>query len=136
MSRISRRGFTVIVSRALCLLFVASCSSLLAGCARNARGLSVNETAARDACQTFLTAWKDGKKAQDLAPKITGKDSDWDAGFVLESFEILPEQRSDGANLFFKVRQKVKTPAGAVQEQEVGYVVGTSPVVTVFRSDQ
>lgn len=136
MSRMPLRSFTAIVHRALCLVVATSCFILLVGCERNARGLSVNTTAARDACQTFLTAWKDGKKSQDLAPKITGKDSDWDSGYILESFEILPEERSDGANLFLKVRQTVKTPAGAQQQQEVGYVVGTSPVVTVFRSDQ
>jgi hypothetical protein len=117
-----------------CLLVVASL--LQAGCERNARSLSVNETAARDACTEFLTAWKNGKKAGDLAPKIIGKDSDWDNGKTLESFEILPEQRSDGANIHFKVKRTVKTVKGVTQEQEVGYVVGTSPVTTVFRTDQ
>lgn len=136
MSRLPHRSLTTMIHQALCLVMVSSCFSLLAGCERNARGLSVDNAAARDACQTFLTAWKDGKKSQDLAPKITGKDSDWDSGYLLESFEILPEERSDGANLFFTVRQTVKTPTGAVQQQEVGYVVGTAPVVTVFRSDQ
>ncbi len=136
MSQLSLRSFTTMIQPALCLVMVTCCFTLLAGCERNARGLSVNNAAARDACQSFLTAWKDGKKSQDLAPKITGKDSDWDSGYILESFEILPEERSDGANLYFTVRQTVKTPAGAVQQQDVGYVVGTSPVVTVFRSDQ
>lgn len=136
MSRPPFRLFSTMIHHAMCVLVVSSCVIMLAGCERNARGLSVNNAAARDACQTFLTAWKDGKKSQDLAPKITGKDSDWDSGYVLESFEILPEERSDGANIFFTVRQTLKTPAGAVQQQEVGYVVGTSPVVTVFRSDQ
>lgn len=117
-------------------LLVAVVSMVLAGCEQNARSLTVNETSAREACTTFLTAWKEGKKAEDLAPKIIGKDSDWENGRILESFEILPGERSDGANLYMKVRRKVKTAKGAVLDQEVGYVVGTSPVVTVFRSDQ
>ena len=105
------------------------------GCEQNARSLSVNETGAREACEKFLTAWKDGKKVADLAP-IVGKDSDWETGRTLESFEILPEQRSDGANIYFTVRRKIKTPKGTMLDQEVSYVVGTSPVTTVFRSDQ
>ncbi|MBS0201356.1 MAG: hypothetical protein JSS49_00545 [Planctomycetes bacterium] len=117
-------------------MLMAAFSVVLMGCERNARSLSVNEASARDACKTFLTAWKEGKKATDLAPKIIGKDSDWDAGRTLESFEILPQERSDGANLFLNVKRSIKTQKGAVLEQEVGYVVGTSPVITVFRSDQ
>lgn len=118
------------------LILPLFCVVALSGCEKNARGLTVDTSAAKEACQTFLNAWKDGKKAEDLAPKIVGKDSDWENGRTLESFEILPEQRSDGANLFFTVRRTIKTPKGAVLQQEVGYVVGTSPVVTVFRTDQ
>jgi hypothetical protein len=106
------------------------------GCEQNARGLSVDKAGARQSCTTFLTAWKDGKKAADLKPKITGKDSDWESGKILESFEILPDERTDGANLFFTVRRTIKSPEGTSQQQEVGYVVGTSPVVTVFRTDE
>ena len=121
---------------ALPLLVVLVLALLLTGCEQNARSLaSVNETTPRDALQTFLTTWKDGKKPADL-PKMTGMDSEWDQGKALESFEILPGERTDGANLFLKVRRKVKSKKGVLQDQEVEYVVGTSPVVTVFRSDQ
>lgn len=119
---------------ATCLL---TCSFMgLSGCEQNARSLTVDKAGARQACQTFLTAWKDGKQIADLRPKITGRDSDWEAGKTLESFEILPEERTDGANLFLKVRRTVKPPQGAPEKQEVEFVVGTSPVVTVFRSDE
>lgn len=119
---------------ATCLLICASMG--LSGCEQNARSLSVDKTGAREACQTFLTAWKDGKQIADLRPKITGRDSDWEAGKTLESFEILPEERTDGANLFLRVRRTVKPTQGAPEKQEVEFVVGTSPVVTVFRSDE
>jgi hypothetical protein len=98
----------------------------LIGCEQNARGLAVDKAGAR----------QDGKKAADLRPKITGNDSDWEAGKILESFEILPDERTDGANLFLTVRRTIKAPEGASQQQEVEYVVGTSPVVTVFRRDE
>lgn len=131
---ITRLQFTVAT---LPILVVLGLALLLSGCggAQDARSLTVNENAAREACETFLTAWKDGKQPADLSPMV-GKDSDWDQGRKLLSFEILPEQRTDGANMFFQVRRKVKTPKGAELDQEVSYVVGTSPVVTVFRSDQ
>ena len=122
-------------SRLRILLVIACCSGLI-GCEKNARSLSVNKDGARQSCTAFLTAWKDGKKAADLKPKITGKDSDWEAGKILESFEILPEERTDGANLFLTVRRIIKSPDGMSQQQEVGYVVGTSPVITVFRTDE
>jgi hypothetical protein len=118
------------------LLMMIACSIGMAGCTRTARDLTVDKTAAREACTKFLTAWQEGKKAADLAPGIVGKDSDWEAGKSLEAFEILPEERSDGANLFLTVRRTVKSPGGTPLQQEVGYVVGTSPVVTVFRSDE
>jgi hypothetical protein len=118
------------------ILLVIVCLSGLPGCEQNARSLSVDKQGARESCTAFLNAWKEGKKAADLKPKITGKDSDWEAGKTLESFEILPEERSDGANLFFTVRRTIKSKSGKTQEQEVGYVVGTSPVITVFRTDE
>ena len=117
-------------------LLLSVVCAVLAGCEQNARSLTVSETTAREACTTFLSAWKEGKKAEDLAPKIIGKDSDWESGRTLESFEILADERSDGANLYLKVRRKVKTPKGSVLDQEVEYVVSTSPVITVNRSDQ
>ena len=106
------------------------------GCARDARSLSVNETTARQSLETFLNAWKDGRRETDLAPKIIGKDSDWEDGKILEKFDILPEKRTDGANIFFKVQRTLKSPEGVSLDQEVEYVVGTSPVITVNRFDQ
>ena len=106
------------------------------GCSRSARSLSLNQPQAREACAAFLTAWKAGKKVGDLTPKIVGRDSDWEMGKTLESFEILPEDRSDGTNLHLTVRRTVKDARGVEIKQEVAYVVGTSPVVTVFRSDE
>jgi hypothetical protein len=106
------------------------------GCSRNARNLSLNQPQAREACTAFLKAWQEGKKASDLAPKIVGRDSDWEAGKKLQAFDLLPGDRSDGTNLHLKVRRIVKDDKGRQINEEVAYVVGTSPVVTVFRSDE
>ncbi|MEK6258303.1 MAG: hypothetical protein AABP62_06745 [Planctomycetota bacterium] len=118
------------------LLAMVMLCVLAAGCSRSARSLSLNQPKAREACTAFLTAWKDGKKVGDLAPKIVGRDSDWETGKKLEAFEVLPKDHSDGTNLHLKVRRILKDEKGRTINQEVDYVVGTSPVVTVFRSDE
>jgi hypothetical protein len=118
------------------LLVVAMLGAVLVGCSRSARSLSLNQPKAREACTAFLKAWKEGKKVGDLVPKIIGRDSDWETGKKLESFELLPEEHSDGTNLHLKVRRILKDDKGRTINQEVAYVVGTSPVVTVFRSDE
>ena len=120
--------------RLLMVVVVLSCTIL--GCDRSARSLSLNQPKAREACNEFLTAWKNGKQVADLKPKIIGRDSDWETGKKLESFEILKDERSDGPNLHLTVRRIVKDSTGREIQQEVFYVVGTSPVVTVFRSDE
>ena len=120
--------------RLLMVVVVVSCTIL--GCDRSARSLSLNQPKAREACNEFLTAWKNGKQVADLKPKIIGRDSDWETGKKLESFEILKDERSDGPNLHLTVRRIVKDSTGREIQQEVFYVVGTSPVVTVFRSDE
>ncbi len=120
--------------RRLFMVVVLSCA--IVGCDRSARSLSLNQPRAREACNEFLTAWKNGKQVANLKPKIIGRDSDWETGKKLESFEILKDERSDGPNLHLTVRRIVKDAAGREIQQEVAYVVGTSPVVTVFRSDE
>lgn len=111
-------------------------TGLVAGCGQNARNLSLNQPKAREACSQFLTAWKEGKKPADLKPKVVGRDSDWEAGKILESFELLPDEFNDGTNLHIKVRQVLKDAKGGQIKQDVIYIVGTSPVVTVFRLDE
>ena len=125
-----------IVNWSHCLFVLFTLSIALTGCSRTARSLSLNQPKAREACTEFLTAWKNGKRVGDLKPKIIGRDSDWETGKKLESFEIMKDERSDGTNLHLTVRRTLKDDAGKETQQEVAYVVGTSPVVTVFRSDE
>jgi len=109
---------------------------LVSGCQKTADSLPLDQAQAREACNEFLTAWKDGKKVADLKPKIIGRDSDWEAGKKLEAFEILPEERKEGPNLHLTVRRTLKDDKGRSIRQEVLFVVGTSPVITVFRYDE
>ncbi len=119
-------------ARCLCVLLVG----LAIGCQRTAHNIPLDQSQAREACTEFLTAWKDGKKVEDLKPKIIGRDSDWAAGKTLESFEILPEEKKHGPNLHLFVRRTLKDQKGRATKQDVEFVVGTSPVITVFRNDE
>ena len=115
------------LSAALCAVM------LLAGCQRGAQSLSLDEQQAREACRSALGAWKEGKKPGDLTPGIVVGDETWDAGKKLIDFELLPGERSDGTNLHLPVKLTLQDEKGKESKTEVLYIVGTSPVVTVFR---
>jgi hypothetical protein len=115
------------------VLMLIAVSAALTGCGQGARSLALDQPQARDACTSFLTAWKDGKKLADLKPAIVGRDYAWDAGKKLKDFEILPQEKNDGTNLHIPVRLTLADDKGKESTSNVTYVVGTSPVVTVFR---
>ena len=115
------------------LLILALMSIAWAGCEHSARNLSLDETAARDACTTFLKAWQEGKTPTDLRPAITGADHEWTSGKKLVAFQFLPDEFNDGTNLHIPVRLTLKSENGKESNSNALYTVGTSPVVTVFR---
>ena len=99
------------------------------------RGGSVNPTTAKDVLKTFLQAWQDGKKSEDLKPGITGADREWTAGKKLASFEILPDEANQGTRLSMSVNLTLKDDKGAESKSTVKYAVSTAPAVTVLRDD-
>lgn len=103
------------------------------GCGYSARNLSLDPDLARRSCTELLDAWKGGKTVKDLLPAITARDEDWEGGAELVAYELLPGETSDGTNLHIPVRLTLKKPKGKETKTDVTYVVGTSPVVTVFR---
>jgi hypothetical protein len=103
------------------------------GCQRTARDLSLDPEQARAACTTFLDAWKDGKQPDELQPGITGADFEWASGHKLVSYEVQPEEFNDGTNLHINVQLTLQDKEGKESSSNALYIVGTSPVVTVFR---
>lgn len=88
----------------------------------------LDEELARSSVQKAMQAWVDGKSPEDLQPEIIIGDSSWEQGKNLVSFEILTsEETSDGSNLHIRVERKFDS-----SQSKVTYIVGTSPVVTIF----
>lgn len=103
----------------------------LCGCSVKPNEYALDPDLARTSVQMALQAWVDGKKPDDLKPKIVIGDPEWNQGKKLASFEVLTkEETTDGSNLHIQVVRKFS--AGEAAEAKVTYIVGTSPVVTIF----
>lgn len=88
----------------------------------------LDQDLARASVQKAMQAWVDGKTPKDLEPEIVVGDPSWLHGEKLVSFELATnEETSDGSNLHIVVKQKFDS-----SDSEVTYIVGTSPVVTIF----
>lgn len=99
------------------------------------RDQAVNPTMAKDVCKTFLQAWQDGKKAEDLKPGIIGADREWDSGKKLVAFEILSDEANQGTMLKMSAKLTLKDDNGAESKSTVSYSVSTAPAVTVVRDE-
>lgn len=116
------------------LLMLALLCGVSVGCG-GPRGQPVNPTTAKDTLKTFLQAWQDGKKAEDLKPGIIGADREWSAGKKLVAFEILTDEANQGTRLKMSVNLTVKDDKGTESKSKVDYAVSTAPTVTVLRDE-
>ena len=88
----------------------------------------LDQELARASVQKAMQAWVDGKTPKDLQPELVVGDTSWEQGEKLVSFEIATnEETSDGSNLHIVVKRKFDS-----SDSDVTYIVGTSPVVTIF----
>lgn len=110
--------------------------ALLTGCGDGGgRDLSLDKELARSSLAKFLDSWKQGQTPAALEsadPPITGRDVDWDNGLKLADYKIESAETVDGSNLHLSAALTIQ---GQPQSRTVTYVVGTSPVVTVFRAE-
>ena len=118
VGRLRRRG---VVGLLLTLMF-AGCSS------GDAPSYPLDKELARGSVQMAMQAWVEGKTPKDLQPDIVVGDPAWEQGTKLVSFEIAAdEETTDGSNLHIRVKRKLGS-----SESKVTYIVGTTPVVTIF----
>ena len=103
------------------------------GCGTSSRNLALNANLAHASLEKAMKAWTDGKKPTDLKPEITIGDATWEAGTILVSYEIKKEgEHSDGTNLCIPVVRQLRDAGGRVSTSDTIYIVGTSPVITIF----
>lgn len=115
------------------LLFIGF-AMVLSGCGNTVgRDLPLDRDLALASLETALQAWGDGKKPDELKPRITMGDFAWESGKTLASFEIQKDKaRGDGTNLYIPVVREFRGKGGNVTRSETTYIVGTSPVITIF----
>ena len=109
------------------------------GCKSASEAHRVNAGTAKETLNEVLLSWQRGESPQDWrkrTPQVVVQDMDWLAGAKLIDFEFVDEPQAVDANLHCDVKLKLSTNQGVTKERRVTYLVGTSPVLTVFRSLQ
>jgi hypothetical protein len=107
------------------------------GCGSSGRPMPLDKQLAKDSFNVFLESWKRGEQQtalKDKSPSIIANDPDWAAGAKLKSYKPVNLEKDDGSNLHPTVELVLQTKQGE-QTTQVTYVVGTSPVITVFREN-
>ncbi|MBX3443305.1 MAG: hypothetical protein KF774_12945 [Planctomyces sp.] len=108
--------------------------TLLPGCGHG--NAPVRVEVAQETLASVLDSWKSGLSPDDVraaTPSVVVQDLDWSGGARLVDFEILPNPLAQDANLIAKVRLTLEESDGKPREKQVAYMVGTDPVLTVFR---
>lgn len=116
------------------LIALLAASLLFAGCSE--RRSPVDASRAHEALKTALDGWKKGASPSALqsgTPSITVQDIDWLAGARLVDYQVDGQGRPVEANLYVPVKLTLRTAQGKEVTRKVNYVVGTSPILTVFR---
>jgi hypothetical protein len=110
---------------------------LCSGCGpRSGNPYSLDESLAKQSMERFLETWKNGGDIKSLKsgePPVIARDSDWEKGLALVDYEIPNECSDDGTNLYLDICLTLAKNSDAPKTKVIRYVVGTSPVVTVFR---
>ncbi len=113
------------------------CSLLLTGCGSGPyQSAPVDADLARETLTSVMESWKNGETVESLKedmPPIVVQDFDWAGGMKLLDYEVLDDGKPESANLIARVKLSLEDREGTKSEKTVTYVVGTAPVLTVFR---
>lgn len=138
MAAVRKKNSVTINTRILSTVaIVFSMTFLLGGCAPR-RLAAVNADLARATLVDVLETWKKGGTIDQLRardPEVVVQEPHWSSGQQLQSYELLDTGRIEDANLFCEVELTLTSPDGSPPKQKtVTYVIGTEPVLTVFRA--
>jgi hypothetical protein len=110
---------------------------LNAGCSKGPQKAGpVDERLARQCLNAALESWKKGEAIGELrngSPSVVVQDMDWKTGYALVAYELTGEDRTDDCNLHCPVTVTLRDPKGKEVSKKVTYVIGTDPIITVFR---
>ena len=67
------------------------------------------------------------------ASSIVAGDEDWSAGSKLVGYKLSDREFNDGANLHLTAELQLSSKKKKAGKTTVTYIVGTSPVITIFR---
>ena len=115
----------------LALLFL-----LVVGCQNGPAAAPVDVPVAEQTLTHVLDGWKAGASAESFQqddPAIVVQDRDWQTGYVLLEYKTSAPGKPLDANLECDVKLTLRDPAGKNVTKNVTYIVGTDPVLTVFR---
>lgn len=111
--------------------------SFVVGCGEQ-RAAPVDAALARASLQEVLDHWKSGGAIEDLRkrePEIVAQEALWSGGRKLLSYQLIGEGRVEDANWFCEVELTLANVKGDEPEKKtLTYVIGTDPVLTVFRA--
>lgn len=116
-----------------CLAVVALAFVAIVGC--GPKPAVLDKDTAKTALTTFLEGWKKGETPADLkakSPPIIAKDADFVAAKKLVDYKVIDAEKSDGSNLTATVELTIADGA-ATKKRQVAFVIGTSPVITIFQ---
>lgn len=112
-------------------------SGVLLGCGGPTRAKPVQVDLARKTLVQVLDHWKSGGSIEELRkrnPEIVAQEFFWTKGMKLQEYRVLGDGRPQNANLMCEVELTlVPADGGASNKKTVEYMVGTDPVLTVFR---
>jgi hypothetical protein len=109
---------------------------IAAACSCSSRAAPVDAPRAREALKVALDGWKKGDAPASFAnalPAMTVQDLDWMGGARLLDYQLDGDGKETGPNLHVPVGLTIQTPQGKEVKKKVSYIVGTSPILTVFR---
>jgi hypothetical protein len=112
-------------------------SVLLVGCGEQRAG-AVDVALAKSTLVDVMDHWKNGGTIDELRkrqPEIVVQEALWSDGRTLLDYALIGEGRPEDANWFCEVELTLSPQEGQKpQKKTLTYVVGTDPVLTVFRA--
>jgi hypothetical protein len=122
--------------RRLTLLLI--CTMMMCGCGGEPRAAPVDLAVARVTLEDVMEHWKSGGKIDDLRnrkPEVVVQEALWSDGRKLLDYSLVGDGRPEDANWFCEVELTLESDGGKEPvKKKLTYVVGTDPVLTVFRA--